>query len=62
MINWMKDQEKDIDPEKLYEYKRQARMLAKAFRMENSVNCWWVDLDGEIRCVVHDPNEHQEKE
>lgn len=62
MINWVKDKEKEIDPEKLEEYKRRARMLAEAHGMENNVNCWWIDLDGEVRCIVHDPYEHLGKE
>ncbi len=55
MINWAKEKEKEIGQEKLKEYKRRTALLAAAYGMENQQSCWWIDLDGEVKVIIHDP-------
>lgn len=62
MINWLKDKEKDIEPEKLKEYKLRAAVLAAAYGMEHKRSAWWVDLDGDVRLILYNPKERLGKE
>lgn len=55
MINWAKDKEKDIEPEKLAKMKWQARELAKAYGLEHKRNVWWIESDDDLYLIVHDP-------
>jgi len=61
MINSVKDKEKEIPPEKLKEYKRRAALLAAAYGLERERYCWWIDIDGDVRLIIHDPNEDMER-
>jgi len=57
LFNDVKKKKKDIPPEKLKEYKRKASVLATAYGLSHKVSLWWVDIEGETRLIVHNPDE-----
>lgn len=54
----LKNEEKDIPQEKLKEYKRKAAVLAAAHGMERKRCCWWVEVNDDVRLIIHEPTDN----